>query len=75
MTRASAYLDGAGAVRTFVRVILPAVLVRFVQTEHFNGVDRRTTIADVCIILVAVTALSFRLGTRIIRGMDVKVGK
>lgn len=108
----AAVIDGAGAVRTFVQVIvpvargglvtafllqfigawnetlfaivlnhspdkitLPVALASFVQTEQFNGMDWGTMFAGVCLILAPMIALFSWLGSRIIQGMTVGIGK
>jgi ABC-type glycerol-3-phosphate transport system permease component len=108
----AAVIDGAGAFRTFMQVIvpvargglitafllqfigawnetlfaivlnhspdkvtLPVALASFVQTEQFNGMDWGTMFAGVCIILAPMIALFSWLGTRIIQGMTVGIGK
>ena len=108
----AAVIDGAGAVRTFVQVILPVVrgglitafilqfigawnetlfalvltnsdknvtlpvaLSRFVQSAQLNGMDYGTMFAGIFIVLAPILALFSWLGTRIIQGMTVGIGK
>ncbi|MEV6007053.1 carbohydrate ABC transporter permease [Streptomyces sp. NPDC051976] len=108
----AAVIDGAGAVRTFVQVIvpvargglitafllqfigawnetlfavvltqsqdkitLPVALKAFLATQQINGLDYGTMFAGICIILAPMLALFSWLGTRIIQGMTVGIGK
>ena len=108
----AAVLDGAGAVRTFVKVIvpvargglitafllqfigawnetlfalvltnsqdkvtLPVALRSFVAAEQFTQLDWGTMFAGICLILAPMIALFSWLGTRIIQGMTVGIGK
>lgn len=108
----AAVLDGAGAIRTFVQVIvpvargglitafllqfigawnetlfalvltqsqdkitLPVALNEFIATQQINGMDYGTMFAGICIILAPMLALFSWLGTRIIQGMTVGIGK
>ncbi|MFI1092685.1 carbohydrate ABC transporter permease [Streptomyces sp. NPDC020917] len=108
----AAVIDGAGAVRTFVQVIvpvargglitafllqfigawnetlfalvltqsqdkitLPVALKGFLATQQINGLDYGTMFAGICIILAPMLALFSWLGTRIIQGMTVGIGK
>ena len=108
----AAVLDGAGPLRTFLRVIvpvargglitafllqvisgwnetlfalvllhsqdkitLPVALVNFVATEQLDGQNWGVLFAGVCIILAPMVALFSWLGSRIIQGMTVGIGK
>ena len=57
------------------KITLPVALASFVQTEQFNGMDWGTMFAGVCLILAPMIALFSWLGTRIIQGMTVGIGK
>ncbi|MFJ8477608.1 carbohydrate ABC transporter permease [Kitasatospora sp. NPDC094011] len=56
-------------------VTLPVALSSFVASQQFNGLDYGTTFAGVCIILAPMIALFSWMGTRIIQGMTVGIGK
>jgi raffinose/stachyose/melibiose transport system permease protein len=57
------------------KITLPVALNDFLQTQQFNGLDYGTMFAGICIILVPMLALFSWLGTRIIQGMTVGIGK
>jgi multiple sugar transport system permease protein/N-acetylglucosamine transport system permease protein len=57
------------------KVTLPVALSSFVAAQQFNGLDYGTTFAGVCIILAPMVALFSWMGTRIIQGMTVGIGK
>ncbi|MER5639070.1 carbohydrate ABC transporter permease [Kitasatospora sp. NPDC002227] len=57
------------------QITLPVALAEFVATEQINGMDYGTMFAGVCIILAPMIALFSWMGTRIIQGMTVGIGK
>lgn len=57
------------------KVTLPVALAEFVATEQYNGLDYGTMFAGVCVILAPMIALFSWMGTRIIQGMTVGIGK
>ncbi|MFJ2865808.1 carbohydrate ABC transporter permease [Kitasatospora sp. NPDC087314] len=57
------------------KITLPVSLADFVATEQLNGMDWGTMFAGVCLILAPMLALFSWLGTRIIQGMTVGIGK
>ncbi len=57
------------------RITLPVALAEFVATEQINGMDYGTMFAGVCIIVAPMIALFSWMGTRIIQGMTVGIGK
>ncbi|WP_441246993.1 carbohydrate ABC transporter permease [Kitasatospora sp. McL0602] len=57
------------------KITLPVALANFVATEQLNGMDWGTMFAGVCIILAPMLALFSWLGSRIIQGMTVGIGK
>ncbi|MCC9306029.1 carbohydrate ABC transporter permease [Kitasatospora sp. RB6PN24] len=57
------------------KVTLPVALAEFVAAQQFNGLDYGTMFAGVCIILAPMIALFSWMGTRIIQGMTVGIGK
>ncbi|MFF1796421.1 carbohydrate ABC transporter permease [Kitasatospora sp. NPDC058263] len=57
------------------KITLPVALANFVATEQLNGMDWGTMFAGVCLILAPMLALFSWLGTRIIQGMTVGIGK
>jgi raffinose/stachyose/melibiose transport system permease protein len=108
----AAVLDGAGAVRTFLQIIvpvargglmtafvlqfigawnetlfalvltnhqdkitMPVALANFVQSAQLNGMDYGTMFAGIMLILAPMLALFSWLGSRIIQGMTVGIGK
>ena len=57
------------------KITLSVALQEFAATQQFNGLDYGTMFAGVCIILAPMLALFSWLGTRIIQGMTVGIGK
>ncbi len=57
------------------KITLPVALNDFLATQQMNGLDYGTMFAGICIILVPMLALFTWLGTRIIQGMTVGIGK
>lgn len=57
------------------KITLPVALNDFIATQQFNGLDYGTMFAGICIILAPMIALFSWLGTRIIQGMTVGIGK
>ncbi|MDT8913633.1 carbohydrate ABC transporter permease [Amycolatopsis sp. PS_44_ISF1] len=57
------------------RVTLPVALVNFVRSQQFSGMDWGTMFAGMCIILAPMIALFSWLGSRIVQGMTVGIGK
>ncbi|MET9182328.1 carbohydrate ABC transporter permease [Kitasatospora aureofaciens] len=57
------------------RITLPVALSEFVAAAQINGMDYGTMFAGVCIILAPMIALFSWMGTRIIQGMTVGIGK
>jgi len=57
------------------KVTLPVALVNFVAAEQLDGQNWGVLFAGVCIILAPMLALFSWLGTRIIQGMTVGIGK
>ncbi len=57
------------------KITLPVALNEFIATQQFNGLDYGTMFAGICIILAPMLALFSWLGTRIIQGMTVGIGK
>ncbi|GAA2781152.1 carbohydrate ABC transporter permease [Kitasatospora sp. CM 4170] len=57
------------------QITLPVALSQFVAAAQLNGMDYGTMFAGVCIILAPMIALFSWLGTRIIQGMTVGIGK
>ncbi|MFJ9381143.1 carbohydrate ABC transporter permease [Streptomyces sp. NPDC101455] len=57
------------------KITLPVALNDFIATQQFNGLDYGTMFAGICIILAPLLALFSWLGTRIIQGMTVGIGK
>lgn len=57
------------------KVTLPVALVNFVGLQQYAGRDWGTMFAGICIILAPMVALFSWLGTRIIQGMTVGIGK
>ena len=57
------------------KITLPVALNDFIATQQLNGLDYGTMFAGVCIILAPMLALFSWLGTRIIQGMTVGIGK
>ncbi|RJL30093.1 carbohydrate ABC transporter permease [Bailinhaonella thermotolerans] len=57
------------------KVTLPVALVNFVKMQQFNGLDWGTMFAGMCIILAPMVALFAWMGSRIIQGMTVGIGK
>ncbi|MFJ8623270.1 carbohydrate ABC transporter permease [Kitasatospora sp. NPDC093550] len=54
---------------------LPVALSSFVAAQQFNGLDFGTMFAGVCLILAPMIALFSWMGSRIIQGMTVGIGK
>ncbi|MFC5186050.1 carbohydrate ABC transporter permease [Actinomadura harenae] len=54
---------------------LPVALISFVQSQQFSGMDWGALFAGMTIILAPMVALFSWLGTRIIQGMTVGIGK
>ncbi|MGW4244673.1 carbohydrate ABC transporter permease [Nocardia sp. NPDC004722] len=54
---------------------LPVALINFVASQRFSGLDWGTMFAGMCIIIAPVIALFSWLGSRIIQGMTVGIGK
>ncbi|MGW0767173.1 carbohydrate ABC transporter permease [Streptomyces sp. NPDC002676] len=57
------------------QITLPVALAEFVAAAQINGMDYGTMFAGVCIILAPMIALFSWMGTRIIQGMTVGIGK
>ncbi len=57
------------------RITLPVALAQFVAAAQINGLDYGTMFAGVCLILAPMIALFSWMGTRIIQGMTVGIGK
>ncbi|MEY9874591.1 ABC-type glycerol-3-phosphate transport system permease component [Streptacidiphilus sp. MAP12-33] len=57
------------------KVTLPVALSEFVASQQFNGMDYGTMFAGVCIILAPMIALFSWMGSRIVQGMTVGIGK
>ncbi|GAA0913967.1 carbohydrate ABC transporter permease [Nonomuraea longicatena] len=57
------------------KITLPVALVNFVKMQQFNGLDWGTMFAGMSIILAPMVALFAWMGTRIIQGMTVGIGK
>lgn len=57
------------------KITLPVALVNFLSTEQYDGQDWGVLFAGVCIILAPMLALFSWLGSRIIQGMTVGIGK
>lgn len=57
------------------KITLPVALNEFIATQQMNGLDYGTMFAGICIILGPMLALFSWLGTRIIQGMTVGIGK
>lgn len=57
------------------KTTLPVALSSFVAAQQFNGLDFGTMFAGVCIILAPMIALFSWMGSRIIQGMTVGIGK
>ena len=57
------------------KITLPVALVNFVATEQLDGQNWGVLFAGVCIILAPMLALFCWLGSRIIQGMTVGIGK
>ncbi|WP_369148596.1 carbohydrate ABC transporter permease [Streptomyces sp. R44] len=57
------------------QITLPVALASFVAAAQLNGLDYGTMFAGVCIILAPMIALFSWMGTRIIQGMTVGIGK
>ncbi|AUG81722.1 ABC transporter permease [Kitasatospora sp. MMS16-BH015] len=57
------------------QITLPVALAEFVASQQLNGMDYGTMFAGVCIILAPMIALFSWMGTRIIQGMTVGIGK
>lgn len=57
------------------KITLPVALNDFIATQQLNGLDYGTMFAGICIILAPMIALFSWLGTRIIQGMTVGIGK
>ncbi|WP_327091498.1 carbohydrate ABC transporter permease [Nonomuraea sp. NBC_01738] len=57
------------------KITLPVALVNFVKMQQFNGLDWGTMFAGMCIILAPMVALFAWMGSRIIQGMTVGIGK
>ncbi|MFF5205788.1 carbohydrate ABC transporter permease [Streptosporangium sp. NPDC000396] len=57
------------------RITLPVALAEFVAAAQFNGMDYGTMFAGVCIIVAPMIALFSWMGTRIVQGMTVGIGK
>jgi len=57
------------------KITLPVALNEFLATQQMNGLDYGTMFAGICIILAPMLALFSWLGTRIIQGMTVGIGK
>lgn len=57
------------------KVTLPVALAGYVATAQFQGMDWGTMFAGVCVVLAPMVALFSWLGTRIIQGMTVGIGK
>jgi raffinose/stachyose/melibiose transport system permease protein len=54
---------------------LPVALVSFVASQRFSGLDWGGMFAGMCIVVAPLVALFSWLGTRIIQGMTVGIGK
>jgi len=57
------------------KVTLPVALADFVQEAQLNGLDWGAMFAGVCVVLAPMIALFSWLGSRIIQGMTVGIGK
>lgn len=57
------------------KITLPVALVNFVGLQQYSGRDWGAMFAGICIILAPMVALFSWLGTRIIQGMTVGIGK
>jgi raffinose/stachyose/melibiose transport system permease protein len=57
------------------KVTLPVAMVNFLATEQYDGNNWGVMFAGVCIILAPMIALFSWMGTRIIQGMTVGIGK
>ncbi|MBF9068990.1 carbohydrate ABC transporter permease [Streptacidiphilus fuscans] len=57
------------------KITLPVALAEFVASQQYNGMDYGTMFAGVCIILAPMIALFSWMGSRIISGMTVGIGK
>ncbi|MFI9787284.1 carbohydrate ABC transporter permease [Kitasatospora sp. NPDC051984] len=57
------------------QITLPVALAEFVASAQLNGLDYGTMFAGVCLILAPMIALFSWMGTRIIQGMTVGIGK
>ncbi|WP_327583522.1 carbohydrate ABC transporter permease [Nonomuraea sp. NBC_00507] len=57
------------------KITLPVALVNFVKMQQLNGLDWGTMFAGMCIILAPMVALFAWMGSRIIEGMTVGIGK
>ncbi|GAA1963532.1 carbohydrate ABC transporter permease [Kitasatospora viridis] len=57
------------------QITLPVALAEFVASAQLNGMDYGTMFAGVCLILAPMIALFSWMGTRIIQGMTVGIGK
>jgi ABC-type glycerol-3-phosphate transport system permease component len=57
------------------KITLPVAMVNFLATEQYNGQDWGVLFAGICILLAPMLALFSWMGTRIIQGMTVGIGK
>ena len=57
------------------QITLPVAMVNFLATEQYSGQDWGVLFAGVCILLAPMLALFSWIGSRIIQGMTVGIGK